>query len=417
MGRRFARGQAINPAALRQARLDAGLTLAKAAEGIVSRQALYQFESAQARPARSTLEAIARRLEFPVDGLLDRPTDPREVQMRQLEERQQWQELRRVAGGALADSSITPRLRAISSFYFGRAVLDRAPDEALIQLRRARRQLMRVGEPWLAAEARDWEGVALYLQQRSEALEVGREALARYRMLTDRDPSVEARMLEHIGSYQLHREELVDALASYRQALDMAGSRLDLLRLANVYHGLASGCLRMGNTRQSMDYFERAVSLCRTAHDVRGTVTANLARLENDYGDMLLRIGRWERAEEMIREALRHFAELKVQAGRTYALLSMGDLKHRQGFLHEAMRWTNEAIQAATLLGENTSLAIGYQQLGELWADLGDTDRFEASFSRAFAVLDEGNLPERRAEALRRHARARNDSAAGPREG
>jgi tetratricopeptide (TPR) repeat protein len=409
--RRFVRGQSINPAALRRARLDGGLTLAQAAEGIVTRQALHQFESGQARPALRTLEAIARRLDIPLDGLLDSPSDPREVKMRQLQERQQWRELRRTASGVLADPTISPHMHAVACFYFGRAVLDQAPDEALIQFRRAGRQLTTLSEPWLAAEARDWEGVALYLQQRPEALEVGRDALTRYRSLTDRDPGVEARMLEHIGTYQLHRQELAEALASYRQAIAVAGSRLDLLRLANVYHGLASGCLRLGNTRQSMDYFERAVSLSRTAHDVRGTVTANLARLENDYGDMLLRIGRWERAEEMIRAALDHFEALAVQAGRSYALLSLGDLKHRQGFLHEAMRWTNQAIEAASLLGETTSLAMGYQQLGELWADLGDSDRFDASFSRALAVLEYENLPERRAEVLRRYECMKNGSS------
>src|SRR5207237_8521695 len=165
-----------------------------------------------------------------------------------------------------------------------RAMLDQAPDEAITRLRRVRSQLVRLGEPWLAAEARDWEGVGLYLRQRPEALEVGRDALARYRMLADRDSSVEARMLEHIGTYHLHRQEVAEALASYRQAIDVAGSRLDLVRLANIYHGIASAYLRLGSTRQALDYFERAVNLCRTAHHMRGAVTANLARLENDYG-------------------------------------------------------------------------------------------------------------------------------------
>jgi tetratricopeptide (TPR) repeat protein len=369
----------------------------------VTRQALHQFESGRARPMRATLDAIARRLQVPLDGLLDRPIDPRELRMRELEDGQRWRELRRVAGGVLGDPEVTVRMRAVASFSMGRASLDEAPEEALIHFRRVRPQLIRLSEPWLAAEARDWEAVALYLLQRGDALEVGRDALAHYRMLADREPGVEARMLEHIGTYHLHRQELAEAMASYRQAIEVAGSRIDLLRLANVYHGLASTSLRLGNARQAVDYFERAVSLSRTAHDVRRTMTANLARLENDYGDMLLRMGRWERAEEMIRAALDHFEAMDVEAGRAYALLSMGDLKHRQGSLPEAMRWTNEAIDTASRLGETTSLAIGHEQLGELYADLGDQERFEASFSRALAILQAEDLPERRAEALLRY--------------
>jgi tetratricopeptide (TPR) repeat protein/DNA-binding XRE family transcriptional regulator len=404
---RFVRGQAINPAALRQARLDAGLTLAQTAEGIVSRQALHQFEVGKARPVPATLEAIAARLGVPLDALLARPRDPRELHMRELEEKQRWQDLERLASATLADLNVTPRTRAVARFYLGRAILDQAPDEALTHLRRARGQLARLGEPWLAAEARDWEGAGLYLMQNADALDVGRDALARYRVLAERDPGVEARMLEHIGTYQLHREEVVEALGSYRQAIDVAGSLLDLARLANIYHGLASGCVRIGNARQALEYFERAVSFSRTVHDVRGVATPNLARLENDYGDLLIRTGRWERAEEMIRAALDHFEAIDVEANRTYALLSMGDLKRQQGQADEALRWTNEAIEVAGRLSEMVSLAIGYQQLGELWAAQGEHGRFEESFSRAFAILDREDLPERRAEAAARYRRAR----------
>lgn len=327
--------------------------------------------------------------------------------MRELEERQRWPELERLASSILAELNVTPRTQAIARFHLGRAVLDQAPDEALVHLRRARPQLTKLGEPWMSAEARDWEGAALYLLQSPDALDVGRDALARYRVLVERDPGVEARMLEHIGTYLLQREEVVEALSSYRQAIDVAGSLLDLARLANIYHGLASGCLRVGNSRQALEYFERAVSFSRTAHDMRGTVSANLARLENDYGDLLIRLGRWDRAEEMVRAALDHFTAAEVEAGRTYALLSMGDLKHRQGAIDEALRWTNEAIEVAHRLGESVSLAIGYQQLGEISATQGDGRRFEASFSHALAILDNADLPERRAEAVARYRRTR----------
>src|SRR5215472_16064954 len=369
---RFARGEAINPAALRQARRDAGLTLAETAEGIVSRQALQQFEAGKARPMPGTLQAIALRLGISADALLARPHDPREVMMRELEEKQRWRELERLAGATLADLNVTPRTQAVARFYLGRAILNAEPEEALRELRRARGQLAKLGEPWLAAEARDWEGAALYLLQDATALDVGRDALARYRVLADRDPGVEARILEHIGSYQLQREEVAEALSSYRQAIDVAGAVLDLARLANIYHGLASGCVRVQNSRQALDYFERAVSFGRTARDMRGGVTVNLARLENDYGDLLIRTGRWERAEDMIRSALDHFEVLDVEVGRAVALLSMGDLKHRQGDVEEAMRWTNEGIEVAERLGESVSLALGYQQLGEVWATRGD---------------------------------------------
>src|SRR5258708_1078913 len=250
---RFARGQAINPSALRQARLEAGLTLAQAAEGIVSRQALHLFETGKARPAPATLQAIVDRLRVSTELVLAGPHAPRERRMRELEEAQRWRELERVAEETLQDMNLPPRTQAVALFYLGRAVVDIAPDEALPHLRRARGMLARLGESSLAAQARDWEGAALYLLQSPDAIDVGRDALARYRTLAGRDPSVESRMLEHLGTYLLQREEVVDALSSYREAIDVAGgSVLNLARLGNIYHGLASGCLRIGESRKAL---------------------------------------------------------------------------------------------------------------------------------------------------------------------
>src|SRR5262249_8017809 len=121
-------GPALHPPALRQARLDAGLTLAQTAAGIVSRQALHQFEAGKARPVPATLEALALRLAIPTDSLLARPRDPREQSMRELTEKQQWRDLERLAAATLSDLNITPRTQAIARFYLGRAVLDQAPD-------------------------------------------------------------------------------------------------------------------------------------------------------------------------------------------------------------------------------------------------------------------------------------------------
>lgn len=252
--------------------------------------------------------------------------------------------------------------------------------------------------------------------QNPAALDVGQDALARYRMLTDRDPQVEARMLEHIGTYQLQREELADAMRSYLQAIDVAGNVLNLVRLANIFHGLASACLRLRQSRRALEYFERAVHFGRTHQDVTGTPLANLARLENDYGDMLVRTGSLKRAEVMIRSALDRYEAGGIDAGRADAMLSMGLLRHRQGRVDEAMRWTNNAVIVAQRQRETVSLAACYQQLGEFWAAQGNLEGCEAAFSRAIEILGRAGLTERRGVGMERYRRARQAAVASRRD-
>jgi tetratricopeptide (TPR) repeat protein len=401
---------AINAAALRQARVDAGLSLTDVAGDSMSKQAVHLFETGRARPTLEKLLLIVERLgNTSLDAIL---ADEGENRMAELDERQRYRELGQLAGQALSDLNSTKRMRAVATYYAARAVLNQAPVRALALFRRARRLLLRVSERRLAAEAMDWEGAALYLLQDPSALEVGAGALEQYRALPDGLAHVEARMLEHIGTYRLQRGEHVDAIGSYREAIEIAGSRLELARLANIYHGLAEGCRQAGEVRQALDYMERAVHFYRTEHDVRGPVSANLARAENDYGVHLMRLGRWERAEEMIRAALDHYAEIGVEAGRASALLSLGELSQLRGRLDDAFEWTVEAIDRAERLGETIALASAYQQLGELWVARDDLGRFEASFDRALEVLERAQLPERRAECLARYRRIRHGSQA-----
>jgi tetratricopeptide (TPR) repeat protein len=401
---------AVNAAALKRARVDARLSLAEVAGDSMSKQAVHLFETGRARPTLAKLRLIVERLgNISVETAL---ADTSPHHLAELDERQQFQELGVLAAQVLRDVNSTKRTRAIATYYAGKAVLNQAPSRALELFRRARRLLARVAEPLLAAEAMDWEAAALYLQQDASAAEVGRQALERYRALADRLPHVEARMLEHLGTFGLQRGEHGNAIEHYRQAIEVAGARLELARLANIYHGLAEGCRQAGETRQALDYMERAVHFYRTEHDVRGSVSANLARAENDYGVHLMRSGRWERAEEMIRAALDHYDEIGVASGRTHALLSMGELNQLRDRREEAVDWTVQAIEHSQRLGETVAQATAYQQLGELWAACGDAAGFEACFDRALEILDRAELPERRAECVARYQRIRTGSLA-----
>lgn len=406
-GRR--RGVAIDPVALRKARLAAGLTQAQAAAGTMSKQALHLCEIGRNRPTRENLAAIVARLGVSLESVLADLTDPRaqERELVDLWERQRLAALEEAARRVLRDKDVRGRLRAVAHLYLGRAIHESAPADAIGELSRAHRQLTTQRLHGLAAEALEYHACALYLMQDPRAVGVARDALVRYRDQADRSPAVEARMLEHLGTFHLQRNQCEDAIACYREALQVSGALLDLARLANIYHGLAEACRRAGQVRQGLDYMERAISFYRSEQDVRGAVTDNLARAENDYGVQLMGVGRLERAGEMIQAALVHFAEAGVEAGRVHPLLSMGELELLRGDLDAATDWTCEGIDLAERQGAVVSLAWGYQQLGEVFALKGHVRRCEAAFSRALEILDAAALPERRHEALARYRRVR----------
>src|ERR1700682_2547373 len=70
-GRR--RGVEIKPGTVKQARADAGLSLAQVAGGEISRTAIYFVETGKAKPSMETLKLIASRTGRPLDYFLSRP--------------------------------------------------------------------------------------------------------------------------------------------------------------------------------------------------------------------------------------------------------------------------------------------------------------------------------------------------------
>src|SRR5215471_2272770 len=89
------RGVAINAAALKQARLDAGLSLAELAGDSMSRQAVHLFETGRARPTLAKLRLIVERLgNTSVEAVL---ADASEDRLAELDQRQAFDELGELA--------------------------------------------------------------------------------------------------------------------------------------------------------------------------------------------------------------------------------------------------------------------------------------------------------------------------------
>lgn len=79
--RRGARGSGlpVDPARVRQARYEAGLSLADLAGGQVSRTFIHFVEQGRSRPSRAVLALIARRTGRPISYFLASPSIPSEA--------------------------------------------------------------------------------------------------------------------------------------------------------------------------------------------------------------------------------------------------------------------------------------------------------------------------------------------------
>jgi tetratricopeptide (TPR) repeat protein/DNA-binding XRE family transcriptional regulator len=411
---------AIDPELVRQARLKAGLSMAQVAGSELTRQAVHLIETGKVRPSMRSLQVIARRLGVPAQNF-QVPSDPgaelphhRVAELERLCERQRYPEVIELAGQLLAgDTSVD--LEAFALLYLGRAHAQLGkPDEALPHLRRARRLFEADGDPWSAAEARQWEAGALYLKEDVRAVAIGEEALRRYRALEPRRVEVEARMLEHLATFLLQQADFVRAERCYQEALQVAGSVLDLVRLGRIYHGLSRCRVGLGDSRRAIELASRAVALYAVENDLRpAPARIALPRIENDLGLMLLRDGQPGRAEEHLESALRRIDEAGAERVRSYVLLSIAELRQVQGRDEAALDLIGQAIEVAERLDERVALAAAHQQIGELRAARQEDQLADQGFERALEILEEAGMAGPREQCLaayRRVLEARGDA-------
>jgi tetratricopeptide (TPR) repeat protein len=389
---------------LRRARQGAGLSLAQLGGQELTRQAVHLFESGRANPSARSLELLAERLRVPVESLLRStsrqpeasPSLPDE-RYEHLLETNRFDEVRQFALDTLAQADAGLRLRALAHHYLGQALCHLArPDEALEHLRRARGLADAMGDPWLAAESQGWEATALYARDDPEALAVGQAALDRYRLLEPRRPETEARMLERLATVLARRRSYERALEHYERALELAGPVRDLVQLARIYHGLSHCHRARQDLRRAIELLRMAVALLSVESQFRPQAARiGLPRAENDLGHMLIEQGELGAAEESLTAALEHFSAGSEDRARGSILVTLAELRVRQGRRPEARQLLTDAVGLAERLNEPATLASALQQWAGLHEHDGEHDAADRAYGQALSVLERAGLDER----------------------
>jgi tetratricopeptide (TPR) repeat protein/DNA-binding XRE family transcriptional regulator len=391
-GRR--RGVEIKPGTVKQARAEAGLSLAQVAGDEISRTAIYFVETGKAKPSIETLRLIAERTGRPLDYFLARPstTEARSTS--------RTAELERlvVTGdpvGALAEGEALlvgehdPEVVARIRFQMATAHLRLAqwvPARRLASTARA--YFEQCGDMLMTAECLGSEASAAYMMQDPGALALAEGALATCRSLNPVPSITESRLLGVLGGVHAANHRWDAAIKALEQSIAAGDVVMDLRRLSIQYTNLSFANMELGNLKQAMHYAERAITLHETLND-----RISLARTENNLGMMLLRGGELAESRSHFERSLRLFEEARAEDGTMASLLlSFCELEIAESNLDEAARFAHEALEMATRNSMPASIADSHSWLGRIAAARGDDSTADAEFGAAFEVLREPGL-------------------------
>ena len=395
-GRRRLPGVNLRQGAVKQARVEAGLSLAQLGKGHVTAPAIYLIETGRTRPSLPTLEHIARRTGKPVEFFLADPggvTDATQAGLIELE--------KLVAETRFADAvalgrklldldTVAHRLGRIR-FFMAQAHLNLGnPDEAAVLLNAAHAHFEAVDDRLMLAECLGSEASLAYLTMRPDALSLIERALALCRSFKPVPQPTEARLLSILAAVHLTNKEWDEAIEAYQMAIEAAGSVFDLRRLALMYGGMSSAYLETGQVEAAARFANRSIALFEVLRD-----QLNLARVENNLGLVMLAKGDIAQAREHMDRSLGLFEESELEIGRSNVLLSLCELSLKEGHVAQAEELAVQALALAERMDERPNVAEAHIWLAQAADRAGDPKRADREFQLAIAELTSLGLEER----------------------
>jgi tetratricopeptide (TPR) repeat protein len=397
--RRRLPGLRVRPGSIKQARREAGLSLAQVASGEVSRTAVHLAETGKTRPTLPTIQLIAARTGKPLEyfllespaaaGSSDQSGRVAVDEFRELAAAEKFTEL--VEKAARAKESASERLdKAWAGFYLAQAQIRLAnPHPALIELDEARATFQAEGDKWMVVECTDWQSAGLYLLEDSTALQVAEANLAACRRLQPANQALEARILGRLGSIHLVRHEWAKAVDYYSRAIEVAGEVTDLSRRGKMYSDLGGAYEHLGDLMRAREYSQKAITIHELLND-----RLSVARAQNNLGLVLIRQGHLMQAREHLDSSLSIFEETGVELGKSHVLLSLAELELDGNDPDAARTRLEEARELAARSNETGTLSKTHELLGRVAESGGETATADREFARAISILEHARLQE-----------------------
>jgi DNA-binding SARP family transcriptional activator/tetratricopeptide (TPR) repeat protein len=196
------------------------------------------------------------------------------------------------------------------------------------------------------------------------------------------------RMLElalaRLASAHYNRGHLDDAARGYVDAYAIQQRLGDRQRMAVTLANLAEVRRQQGRLAEAVEMSERGLALARPTGDILALVYTTFST-----SSALLAVGRLDEARAMATEALQCARTAGFGMWEVYDQVLLAEIERAGGDLLRALDHAEQAVQVGHRIGYPDRESEGLIVLGEVLADLGQTDRALAAWREVDVLLSQ----------------------------
>ncbi|ARU59755.1 hypothetical protein CBW65_00850 [Tumebacillus avium] len=418
---------------IKELRIQKGLTQSDLGSGMVTPSMISQIEADKANPSHKLLQAIAEKLETPIEYFL---TD---MQM-QIEQIATYKVARAMmeAGefgqavpvlSELMEDSIPQLHSAEIQFDLAECQLEMGNLEEsmegfdrVLSSAATRKdlymQILALKKLGLVEKKRHNYPLAIYHWQK---------ALDLIEKLDEKDPFLASAILSQLGEVYGYLGEKSDALNAYKRAHEQLADTANFNTIADLFRRLGQKFKEIGDFDRASEYSQHAISLYRGLKNIKLAIEVkeNFGIAKGEGGDLNLALQTlaeclaeyqeygykdkvahthgemariylvnqaFEDASKHCEEALELLGDADVERGyvyRTYAII-----KKEQGQFETAVEYMEKSVGVFEIADLPREIAKSYSLLGDIYKDQGDLQKAIHSLEQMKRAM-ESNLKER----------------------
>ncbi|MBR8730421.1 Sensor histidine kinase RcsC [Porphyromonas levii] len=214
-------------------------------------------------------------------------------------------------------------------------------------------------------------------------------ALLQKRLEEDGDRLGSIVALRELGKQLRNESRFEEALSTHSEGLRQAEAIGDTLEWVQALNNIGTDYRRMGVLDVAQGYHYRAWDMSEESADTSFTARKNRVVSLNGLGNIYMTLGNYERADSVLRMALKGEQQLNSNLGMAINYANLGSIFQHRGQTDSAWVYYRRSMQYNQEAGSKLGISLCHTYFGSLYEKTGEFDKATAEYEEAYRMMQE----------------------------